>query len=633
MTRTRTWAIALVTLLALSHATLAWLSVRGKSSTFDETLHISGAYAVGIMNDYRLNPEDPVLFQRVLALGLRPGDLNIDTTDPAWLDCFSHLQNRWDFCSRALYGTTPLVDGGPGQIALNRARAVMSLVSAGVCGLVGWWAWRLAKGGAIGLLSATIAAALYAFDPNFIGHAGLAKNDVIITFCFVLAMIGLSDCMSRVTPKGLIFLLTATSLALLVKFSGVLLTLTVIGGLGLRAVIKTSWIAFGVTLATRWKRVAAAAPLALAISIVGWVAIWAGYGFRYSVSPDPAVHVSIEWEKGYEQWIRGQRAEQSQDDVTGLPMIVDDAAFTSPREGDNASPGTVVRFADWAMQKHFLPETWLKGFTYTYLSAQLRDGYLMGTVRKFGFPTYFFWAAMFKSPLGLMFGTVAAAIIWWRLPMFSPNERWIRWSIGLIAGVYLLMAVRGGLNLGLRHVLPLYPAAMVFVGVMIARAWSVRPNIGRWLGGIAVSAVLAESAFAFPNGLAFFNAPSQLAGPITLLADSNLDWGQDLPQLAEWQNAHPDRTLSLAYFGSARPEAFGIRFNPLPGTSYTRVPSTRPSKRPSGVWAISASFLCGLYNPIVGPDGPVPYWRFVRGRPPIARLGGGSIWLYDMDAR
>jgi hypothetical protein len=42
--------------------------------------------------------------------------------------------------------------------------------------------------------------------------------------------------------------------------------------------------------------------------------------------------------------------------------------------------------------------------------------------------------------------------------------------------------------------------------------------------------------------------------------DSNIDWGQDLIRLKDWMAAHGVDEIDLAYFGTADPRAYGIRF-------------------------------------------------------------------------
>ena len=141
--------------------------------------------------------------------------------------------------------------------------------------------------------------------------------------------------------------------------------------------------------------------------------------------------------------------------------------------------------------------------------------------------------------------------------------------LALIA-VYGMFALTTNLNIGHRHLLPVYPALCILAGGAAfwlqplfertrtaepqnatnrrqQRSTRVRPTARAGLKtrphhvfvGIATVAMLAwhvaESATIRPDYLAYFN---QLAGGPSEgykhLADSSLDWGQDLPALKQW---------------------------------------------------------------------------------------------------
>jgi hypothetical protein len=109
------------------------------------------------------------------------------------------------------------------------------------------------------------------------------------------------------------------------------------------------------------------------------------------------------------------------------------------------------------------------------------------------------------------------------------------------------------------------------------------------------------------------------------VADSNLDWGQDLPQLKAYMDREGLPVVYLSYFGTDRPEVYGIRYQPLRG--YGRVGPTVddavPADAPRHVLAVSANNLIGSYL-----DDPDTY-AWLRGRTPVAVLGG-SIHVFDL---
>jgi hypothetical protein len=129
-----------------------------------------------------------------------------------------------------------------------------------------------------------------------------------------------------------------------------------------------------------------------------------------------------------------------------------------------------------------------------------------------------------------------------------------------------------------------------------------------------------------PNYIAFFNAPAEWYGPMRLLGDSNLDWGQDLPLLADWQRQHPQDKLYLCYFGSVDPASYGIRYTPLLG-GYGAGPKPEEAHAP-GVLAVSATHLQDIYTP---PEYRNRFALLIEGRKPLAVLGK-TIYLYELRA-
>ncbi len=136
----------------------------------------------------------------------------------------------------------------------------------------------------------------------------------------------------------------------------------------------------------------------------------------------------------------------------------------------------------------------------------------------------------------------------------------------------MLAAMFSGLNLGYRLMLPVLPFALMIAGQGAASVvtFSLReqgrgePSAGTRPWGAAIAGVLLawlviDSLASAPSHLAYFNQLINRDRDYEALVDSNLDWGQDLIALREWQQANnvTDR-LNLAYFGTARPQAYGV---------------------------------------------------------------------------
>ena len=175
-------------------------------------------------------------------------------------------------------------------------------------------------------------------------------------------------------------------------------------------------------------------------------------------------------------------------------------------------------------------------------------------------------------------------------------------------------------NIGLRRVLPAFPFLFVLCALAIRSAMQFSPR--RWPLALTVLLVAWSAAAglrSYPHHLAYFNAAAggPERGPF-LLDESNLDWGQDLPALAKWQEKRPAaERVRLLYFGIAKPSAYGVRSEP-----FDKLDAVSPS---AGVYAMSAHELVGMRKRIARGL-PVDDWltRYV----PIARAGH-SIYIYE----
>ena len=159
------------------------------------------------------------------------------------------------------------------------------------------------------------------------------------------------------------------------------------------------------------------------------------------------------------------------------------------------------------------------------------------------------------------------------------------------AAIYFLMTLRTNLNIGLRHVLPVYPLLYVAIAWALAEAWRRRVRFIR-PATIALTMLLAaETLFAWPNYIAFFNlAAGGSRGGIRLLGDSSLDWGQDLPLLAGVAEGESRIARFTCGISAARTRAISCR------TSRSN-PAQPQMPAPPAVVAVSATFLQGLYVP------------------------------------
>jgi hypothetical protein len=195
------------------------------------------------------------------------------------------------------------------------------------------------------------------------------------------------------------------------------------------------------------------------------------------------------------------------------------------------------------------------------------------------------------------------------------------------AAVFLFFAVQSKYDIGERHILPLYPFALLIAGsiwehVTAIKAWR-GAEVPTWWGPkrinynvIALLLVLllnaADALRPAPDYLAYFNVLVRPQNSWRYLTDSNLDWGQGLIAVREYEFKHMGEPTKLAYFGSVNPALYGVRAEPLvPGQPVT------------GKVIVGASALSGQ----VLPD-PNSYRWLLNFKP--TQILDGSMLLYDL---
>jgi 4-amino-4-deoxy-L-arabinose transferase-like glycosyltransferase len=236
--------------------------------------------------------------------------------------------------------------------------------------------------------------------------------------------------------------------------------------------------------------------------------------------------------------------------------------------------------------------------------------FLLGRHSNFGWWYYVPVALALKStPAELL--VYAAALVSLTRGWRSATPRGLVWRLAFV--VFTAGGILNHIALGIRYVLVLFPLATF----LAAEQWVATANARRSLRYVP-AAVIAAQLFSVmsiaPHYLSYFNVFA--GGPergYLQLADSNIDWGQDLPALKSTLASLGARHPLLSYFGTAPLEAYGVEATPW----------TRDARDHFEQWdwvAISATHLDGLFLP------SDPFIDF-RELTPDARAGY-SILLY-----
>ena len=205
--------------------------------------------------------------------------------------------------------------------------------------------------------------------------------------------------------------------------------------------------------------------------------------------------------------------------------------------------------------------------------------YLMGQFRAEGWWYYFLVAFAIKTPIPMLL-LIPLALWHWR----RQGGQWIREAYLLLPALAHLILISALADpLGIRYLLPIYPLLFIF-------ASRTAPLFRRRGAGAAAGIVLATwylfTPFRiYPDYLAYFN--EFVGGPkhgIEYLDDSNIDWGQNLKRLRRYLDAHRIDKVKLLYFGTGRPDYYGIRAEPIQLADLARTPEP-------GIYIISANAL------------------------------------------
>ena len=558
----------LLMILGLQLAT----SVRRESQTWDEANHIYAGYMSWTQADFGLNPEHPPMLKLLATSPL----LSLPLKAP-------ELQDRY-FKEEAFLGGKDFLYQNDADMILFRTRMAAATLTLLLALLV-----FLATREMFGTGAAFIALALLAFEPNLLAHGALVTTDAAFS-CFMFATIyAFYRYVKAPSVWRMVIVGVSAGLTLAVKHTGILV-LPMLLLLAICEVVRYRIAARGITEAATGsgKQALKLAASLVAITLIAVAVLWSFYGFRYQARPN------------------------------GLPLNPTQAEYAQGLKPHEAA--IVTTMARW----HVLPESYLYGLTDVRLTADFYTSYVLGKIYAHGVWFYFPVAFVIKSTLAflalLLLAVAAIAtrrLRCWREILF----------LLIPPTLYVLVAVSGGMNIGVRHILPLY----VFLSVLIGgAAWSFIRQNPKW--AYAVLALLLFHAVSswrsFPSYIAYSN---ELWGGSSnthkYLTDSNVDWGQQLKATKQYLDQRGVKDCWFVYFaeGVAEPSYYGIPCKPLPtiNTLWVNQQIDVPASIVGPV-LISASNLSGVE---FGPGSLNPYEQF-KGLRPTAVIEHG-VFVFD----
>jgi len=567
---------------------LAFCTIQDDSLTMDELAHTPAGYSYITQKDMRLNPEHPPLLKDAAGLSVWLGSkitntkINFPIEHKSWQ---KDLNGQWDFGRELLYR-----NGNDADKIIFWSRLPMLLIML----LFGFYVFKWARelyGNKAGLL----ALFLYSLSPTFLAHGRLVTTDVGAAAAFFIAAYYLIKWLKKSNKKNLIIAGLVLGLALLTKFSLVLLI-----------------------------------PYFIFLVIV-WILInWGQYPKNWGLSPILGllligiIAMALVWPL-YQFHVWDYPVERQLNDTQTILQTFGKRWLADP----------VIWMADKPILRPY-SQFFLGLLMVIQRAAGGNTTYFLGEISKNAWPNYFPFVFLIKVPLALFALILIALINIGGKPLKNKGYSKLKYCLLFIKkhfaefallsflALYWIVSIRSNLNIGIRHILPTFPVLYILISGQIIK-WLKTPFKSAFIF-ILLIWYASGAIIVYPHFLTYFNesihGPSQGYKYVT---DSNLDWGQDLKRLAKFSEENNIQTIYVDYFGGDSLEyRLKEKFRPWWG-------ERNPSELPANSWlAVSATMLQGgrgvpdsEYNEKTG------YYNWLNQYEPV-RVIGNSIFVYHL---
>lgn len=543
--KTKTFALALLCIFA----TLTFSSSLKNSGTCDEIAHhIPVGYVLLTKWDFKMDTSQPPLSRYIIAMPIR---LFMNVKMP-------NNMNDWRRDDRSSFGRDFIYKYNKDPKKMILLCRIPIIIIGILCGLLLFIWSRSLYGNGAGLLSLF----LYCFSPDIIAHSGLATTDMVGTFFILLSLYSFWLFMKCPSYWKAIASGVCLGLAQLSKYNAILLYPIFVLSVFLPLLEKES------------RNSAAVIMKLIGIIIVSLIVVWAGYGFDRQPILKDAMRVE-------------EKIDSIHNILSKLPFRIDSAKV------DKFLKETPVPLGSHALGVMGVAKR----------GRNDSSTYFFGRWSGRGNPLYFIVAFLIKNPIPLFIFMIMGLHAMF-IRRISTAEKLILITIAL----YMLVASLGNLQIGIRHILPIFPLCFIIAGRSEAL---IKRNFIGFISWFLIAWYAVSALMAWPHYLGYFNEfVGGSKNGYKYLRDSNADWGQDLPALADYMRKSGKDKIILDYFGQADPRSYGINYREL---------SLDEMNNPhNGVYAISIQNLDNV--------------SWTRKYKPDA-LAGYSIFIYDFTGR
>ncbi len=598
------WIILTLSLIFL---VVSLLNANNDALTFDEVAHIPAGYSYWLHHDMRLNPEHPPLIKDLAAFPLLFFHPRLNIEKDFWQ---KDINGQWEAGHNLLWQE----NNNPDQIAFW-SRLPIVLISLLLGLFIFKWTKELA-----GLSAGLLAFLLFVLDPNILGHNHFVTTDIgiaaFLTFSFYYFAKFIAQPSWKNTFLGGLFL----GLAHVAKFSSITLIPLYALILFFYPLLKAN---------SKEKNLTKSKIIINRLQKLGNYLIKGGVAFIISLAIIWLVYLPNVW-----------RADSQFLEKT-IQHYIPSHSFNYTLLDQLNQHWLTRPFSEYGL-----------GLSMVFQRVAGGNGaYYFGQVSSHAFPSYFPVVFLMKETLGFLalltlslliflffLPQITRQIIAWLQPSqsenFSSQFDFILVSLSLL-GAYVILynyiSITGNLNIGLRHLFPIFPPLIILSAVALVKAKNLFSAL-RWqltyqtAIALIVLVLATETISAYPYYLSFFNWA--VGGPKNgyhYVTDSNADWGQDLKRLKKYLDRHPEiKQIHVDYFGGGNPQYYlGSKFLPW-------WDSRRPIQ--PGYYAISTNFLMGSLYDKNKPDNESYRWIVKNKLKPIAQVGT-SILIYKVDKK
>lgn len=534
-------------------------SVWNDSAIVDEIPHIGAGYSYITKGDNRLNPEHPPLAKDLAGIGLQFVHVNGDAFNSRfWND---DLNGQWEFGKKLIYGS------GNDAVKLIRAAKLPLFLFFIFCAFLIWKFTRKIYGEN----AAMLATFLFAFSPTVIAHSRFVTTDMAALFGVMIGSYFFFKYLQSPTRKNFILAGIFFGVAQLCKFSVFLLAPYF--------VVLALLYAFLFGKKHPFREAGTKLLFTILIMMIGYIfVVWPVYYVQNRNYP-----------------VERQKAETK---------ILLSTHGNKP----------LVAFVNYFSDKPVVRAMANYGLGFLMVTQRATGGnttYFMGDVRNWAWPQYFPIVYFLKEPLPFWIMLAGVALFFsvrLKKPSFNYKRitehfrnHFIEYAMLLWLAIYWATSIKSNLNIGVRHLMPVYGFTFILLSGQIGKIYTLLKNKAKAVNAfvLILAALMCwyvyENISVYPYYLTYFNqVAGGPAGGSRYVVDSNLDWGQDLKRLSDWANASGADNIYFDYFGWADPKYYlGDKIHSLSSGNYMSKSEFLKVNPNGGYMAISASFYRG----------------------------------------